>query len=164
MTLFDGTLGLASDALVAAYVVGETGKVMGTERSMPLYALTSYGLKFYQEQHPQWEPLIRRMEIWNGDNLEYLRGLADDSIDVVYFDFMFEETVTRSAGIQVIKSVTVGDVLTADHVKEAVRVARRRVVAKSGYSGTSLQELGFEVRKNHKRRNFYFGVIDIHAT
>jgi len=161
MSFFDGTVGLASDALVAAYAVGEAGFVVGTELSRPLYTLTTYGLDFYQERHPEWKPLIERLTIHNKDNFHYLSGLAANSIDVVYFDFMFEKTVATSTGIQVIKAITAADILTPERVAEALRVAKRRVVAKSGYSGTPLTDLGFEVRKEYRRKNFYFGVLEV---
>jgi len=161
MSFFDGTIGLASDALVAAYAVGPTGKVIGTEASRPLYYLTTFGLDFYQKNHPEWQEVISRIQIKNMGNLDLLKQLEPKSVDVVYFDFMFEKSIGSSSGIQVIKSITSEDSLTREHIEEARRVAKSRIVAKSGYSGQPLQELGFTVEKAHKRRQFYYGAIEI---
>ncbi|MCL1951003.1 MAG: class I SAM-dependent methyltransferase [Turicibacter sp.] len=160
MRVFDATIGLASDALVAAYAIGPTGRVFGAERSRPVYWLTTQGLKTYSQSHPDWSGLIGRIQVENKNNLELLKTLPDNSMDVVYFDFMFEKNVSTSHGIQVIHSIAAKDLITPEHVAQAKRVARIRVVAKSGYSGNSLEELGFSVLKKHKRRNFYFGIIE----
>lgn len=161
MSFFDGTLGLASDALVAAYVVGNEGKVMGAEISTPLFAITRKGLDFYKSRHSNWGSLIDRITIQNIENLKWLRQMKDSSVDVVYFDFMFEKSLENSHGIQVIKSITDNQTITKEHVVEAARVAKHRIVAKSGYSGISLETLGFEVRRQYRRRNFYYGVIEM---
>ena len=160
MRFFDGTLGLASDALVAAYAVGPTGVVLGSELSSPLYTLTSYGLAFLSEKHPEWAQIFERLRLRNVGNLQWLKELEDNSVDVVYFDFMFEKTLDTSHGIQVVKPITVAGSLTKEHIQEAWRVAKYRIVAKSGYSGPALTELGFHVPKANKRKNFYYGTIE----
>ena len=43
-SVLDGTLGLAADALVCARAVGPSGRVIGVEASLPLFALASEGL------------------------------------------------------------------------------------------------------------------------
>jgi len=159
MTFFDGTLGLASDSLVASYVVGEAGKVTSVEKSLPLSLVLKEGLSFFESQNPKWTPIIRRLNIKHADNLHYLRQCENESYDVVYFDFMFNNSVPGSKGIQVISSVAIRDVLTKNHVIEALRVAKQRVVVKSSYGDNSLTALGFEVKKNQKR-HFFYAVIE----
>ncbi|MBQ2277222.1 MAG: class I SAM-dependent methyltransferase, partial [Clostridia bacterium] len=88
MTFLDGTLGLASDAMTAASVVGDGGRVIGTEKSLPLYILVREGLEFHAEKEPELRNIAARMELHHADNLDFLRTCADGSCDVIYFDFM----------------------------------------------------------------------------
>ena len=103
MTFLDGTLGLASDAWVAAHVVGETGRVVGIEKSLPLSILVREGLAFHAEREPEMKAVLGRMELHHGDNLEFLRSRPADSADIVYFDFMFHRPVSKSFGIETIR-------------------------------------------------------------
>jgi len=160
MTLLDGTLGLASDSLVASFVVGNRGHVVSIEKSFPLYVVVKEGLNYYGSQNPLWEPLIGRLNIKNADNLDYLRSCASHSYDIVYFDFMFNRPVEGSTGIQVISSLAMRDVLTEEHVVEALRVAKQRVVVKSSYGNDILESLGFKIEKANRKRHFCYAVIE----
>ena len=93
-------------------------------------------------------------------NLEYLKNCRSNSFDVVYFDFMFDTSVESSHGIKVIKPIVSYDVMTNEHVKEALRVAKKRVVVKSNYGNLSIKELGFDIRRENQKRHFFYGVID----
>ena len=161
MAFFDGTLGLGSDSLVASFVVGNRGKVVSVEKSFPLATVVKEGLKFYENNHPIWKPIIGHLNIENKDNLDYLKTCPDKSFDVVYFDFMFNKPVEGSKGIKVISSLAVRDVITKEHVVEAIRVSRKRVVVKSGYGDDILDELGFKMDKKNQKRHFFYGVIEI---
>ena len=142
MTFLDCTLGLASDTLVANYVTASTGKVISLEKSFPLSVLVKEGLRYYASyEKPDWKLIIDQVTIINTDNLEYLKQCPDDFIDVIYFDFMFNQSIESSHGIKVIKPVVSYDVMTKEHVKEAVRVAKQRVVVKSSYGNDSISEL-----------------------
>jgi len=160
MTFFDGTLGLASDSLVASYVVGESGKVMSVEKSFPLFLVLKEGLSFFASQNPMWAPPIRRLNIENADNFHYLQHCESESFDVVYFDFMFNTPVPGSKGIQVISPLASRDALTKNHVIEALRVAKQRVVVKASYGDNQLKALGFEVKKTNQKRHFFYAVIE----
>ncbi len=58
-TILDCTLGLGQDALVAALVVGPSGRVVALEKSLALYAVVSEGLNAY-DYGPQLLPCARR--------------------------------------------------------------------------------------------------------
>ena len=161
MTFLDCNLGLASDTLVANYVVGQTGEVVSLEKSFPLSVIVKEGLSYYvQHEKPEWSSLINRIQIRNEDNLEYLKNCRSNSFDVVYFDFMFDTSVESSHGIKVIKPIVSYDVMTNEHVKEALRVAKKRVVVKSNYGNLSIKEFGFDIRRENQKRHFFYGVID----
>ena len=161
MTFFDGTLGLASDAMTAACVVGDGGRVIGTEKSLPLYILVREGLAFHAENNPEMRAVLGRMELHHADNLEFLRTCADGSCDVIYFDFMFHRPVSGSLGIDVIRSYAAYDVITEEHIREAVRTAKYRVVVKTDRKGhRTLAEYGFACLRETSRGEFcYMGYI-----
>lgn len=161
MSFLDCNLGLASDTLVANYIVGEEGKVISLEKSFPLAIVVEEGLRYYaKHEKREWESLIERVKIKNNDNLEYLKGCPSDSFDVVYFDFMFDHSIESSHGIKVIKPIVSYDLMTHEHVQEALRVAKKRVVVKSNYGNHTIQELGFEIKRENQKRHFFYGVIE----
>jgi hypothetical protein len=157
MTFLDGTLGLASDAMTAACVVGEHGRVIGVEKSLPLYILVREGLAFHAEKEPEMRDISARMELHHADNLDFLRTCADGSCDVIYFDFMFHRPVSGSLGIDVIRNYAAYDVITPEHIAEAVRAARSRVVVKTDRRGhRTLAEMGFDCLKETSRGDFCY--------
>lgn len=161
MTFLDCTLGLASDTLVANYIVGSTGKVTSLEKSFPLSVLVKEGLRYYAtHEKPEWKSLIEQIKIVNADNLEYLKKCSDESVDVVYFDFMFNQSVASSHGIKIIKPVVSYDIMTKEHVEEALRVAKERVVIKSSYGNHQIKEFGFKIERQNQKRHFFYGVIE----
>ncbi len=161
MSFLDCTLGLGSDTLVALHQVGERGQVIGIEKSFPLSVIIKEGVTQYLKKEPEDAALLENLTIINADNLEYMKKMPNKSVDVVYFDFMFEKTVESSAGIGVIKPVVSYDQLTAEHVKEAKRIATTRIVIKSSHKNSNIEALGFEVTKQNKKRHFLFGVIEL---
>lgn len=161
MLFFDGTLGLAADSLTASYVVGKSGKVAAAENSLPIYILVKEGLKFYAEQYPDWASVIERISIANADNLDIMRTYEDKSFDVAYFDFMFNRPLTDSSGIQGIRHIACYDAIKPEHIHEALRIARTRVVVKSDYNGAKLLlKYGFRIEKERQRKNFYYAVLE----
>ena len=48
--VLDCTVGLAADALLASHAVGETGKIVGLEASLPLWFLSSRGIMLYKSK------------------------------------------------------------------------------------------------------------------
>ena len=159
MIFLDGTLGLAADALIAAHVVGETGRVIGVEKSFPLSVLVREGLAFHAERDPAMQAVLGRMNLHHGDNLEFLRAQSSKSADIVYFDFMFHRPVGTSFGIETIRDYAVYDAITADHIAEAVRTARIRIVVKTDlYGCRALLGKGFVCRKQTSRNVFYMGM------
>ena len=160
-SFFDGTLGLAADSLVASYSAGESGRVTAAEKSRTMYMLVKEGLSFYAGRHPEWREIIGRISVLNADNLDFMRGCAAQSFDTVYLDFMFGKPVASSDGIQVIRSIAAYDKLTAEHIREARRVARGRVVIKSDRDGLGeLLAHGFAVENANRRKKFYYAVLE----
>lgn len=126
--LVDGTLGLAGDAIHAASALGV--RVIGCEASPVLAALLEEGLPRLARAGRGWSPGAARVELRREDALTTLRGLADDAVDVVYLDPMFEEPLRASAGFELVRRYAVHAPLSEALLAEAWRVAARRVVVK----------------------------------
>jgi len=138
-TVIDATLGLAADALVCARAVGEKGRVIGIEASLPLFLLVSEGLSRMQPfaQSCAIEPRWGRAE-------QVLAELPDRSVDCVLFDPMFDRPRRSSGSFEVLRRFAVHEPLTPEQLLEARRVARRCVVVKVGRYGRELRRLGLE--------------------
>jgi len=65
--VLDCTLGRGSDAIVASWVVGETGHVVGIEVQPLVAELTIHGLKTYEIEGPGIVAAMRWIEALHGD-------------------------------------------------------------------------------------------------
>jgi 16S rRNA (guanine1516-N2)-methyltransferase len=135
--VLDCTLGLGQDALVAALVVGPTGRVVGVERSLALYAVVSEGLAAYDHG-----PESARVEPVHADSREYLRSLPAGSFDVVCFDPMFEKPKKSQPAFEMLRRFAEHAPLAPETLEEARRVARRWVVVKGAKHSEDLRKLG----------------------
>ena len=163
--LLDATCGLGADAIVAAHTVGEAGRVLAVERSRLLGAMVRHGMKIYRHRTLEVESAMRRVEVVTAEAEEVLKSEADHSWDVVTFDPMFDETVTLSHGLDVVKMLGWPGSTTPEGVAEASRVARRCVVMKDRAPGNKLRDLGFAGGKATvsvpRSGNVYYGRIDV---
>ena len=130
MRVLDCTLGMAADALVAAYAVGPAGRVVGLEASPMVAAITRYGLADYSLPDAGMSAAMRRIEVVNCDYRDYLAGCGGGDFDVVYFDPMFGTPVVSSTGIAGLRRWARQGQLDADAFGMAERVAEQKVVLK----------------------------------
>ncbi len=135
--LLDCTLGLGSDALVAARAVGAQGKVVGLEKSVALHAVVSEGLS----RHPYAEGSCQ-IEALRADAAAYLKACPARSFDVVFFDPMFERPRRASPTFEVLRRYADYSPLDLGMLQEARRVARRWVVIKGSRYSQDLKKLG----------------------
>jgi hypothetical protein len=160
MTVLDCTLGWASDSIVASYVVGNTGKVVGVEVGETIALLTELGLNAYSDSNRDLVEAMKRIRVEHSDHLQYLQRCEENSFDVVYFDPMFEETIVESDGIAPLKRFAVYETITSEVIAEAKRVARMKVVLKDHWQSNRFDRFGFDVEKR-KTSLFHFGSIDV---
>ncbi|MFD4706180.1 class I SAM-dependent methyltransferase [Gottfriedia sp. NPDC058432] len=161
-SILDCTLGMASDSIVASYVVGDQGKVLGLEKNQIIAYLTKNGLKTNKQNIIDWSNIINKIEVKNIDYKTYLKTLPDQSFDIVYFDPMFEKNIEASSGIAALKNLASYDDLTYEVINEAKRVAKKRVVLKDHFRSERFKKYGFNqlIRKSSE---FHFGYIEINA-
>lgn len=159
-SVLDCTLGLGADAIVESYAVGEGGQVTALEKS-PLIALViSYGLAHYKgESHDDILSALRRIKVINDDYRSYLKELPDKSFDAVYFDPMFRCPMEKSAPLSPLRQLAEGSPLEEESVREACRVARRRVVMKEAWYSREFARLGFSEFSGGKWSKVRYGII-----
>jgi len=159
-SFLDCTLGLGSDAIVASVAVGKLGTVIGLEQSKVISYLVKKGLKNWSGEQTLLEQAMRRINVCHIDHLSYLKKLKDHSIEVVYFDPMFSESIISSNGIHALKTHALYNNQLVESVKEAKRVAKKRVIMKDHYRSKRFEELGFtrEIRPSSKQ---HYGYIEV---
>ncbi|MDQ3264221.1 MAG: class I SAM-dependent methyltransferase [Myxococcota bacterium] len=154
-SILDCTLGLAQDALMAARLVGPTGRVVAVERSLSLYAVMSAGLA-----HHDPGPRSARVTPVYAEAGEFLRQQPDRSFDVVYFDPMFEKPRAAQPSFELLRRHADYSPLTPEVLQEARRVARRLVVVKGSRFSQDLKKLGLTPVVLSRSASIAWGKLD----
>lgn len=158
-SILDCTLGMANDAIVAGFVVGTRGKVIGIESSPIIYVVTKWGLANYQRGSKDSQKAMNSICVINDYYQDYLQKLPENSFDVVYFDPMFELPLLRSNGIQGLRSFANYEKVNKNIMELAKKVARKRIVIKDWKYGHLLEELGVKTIIGGKYSRVKYGYI-----
>lgn len=163
MSVLDCTLGLGTDAIVASYLTGEKGRVVGLESSPLVALITGEGFKDFL---PPGDELnitgaLRRIVVKNIDYFDCLTALAAKSFDIVYFDPMFRRPVHKSSNFAPFRALADERPLIAEAVREACRVATGRVVMKETKGSGQFEKLGFLNICGGKYSSVEYGVIQL---
>lgn len=146
--LLDCTLGFASEATLGALLVGPEGLVVGLESIPELAAVTRAGVSQFALQTRRIEDAMRRVNVVTADYRAYLPQRASGEFDVVYFDPFFGERLPGSEhSVSPLAHFGNPAPLDLDALREARRVARRRVVVKHPKHEALPPELASEVAK-----------------
>lgn len=156
----DCTLGLGSDSIIASFAVGEKGIVTAAEARKLVAYLVKTGLNKWETGISEFDESMRRINVTHINHLDYLKSLKTNAFDVVYFDPMFDEEIEESNGIEQLRTLSCDQPLTDEVIREAKRVAAKRVVLKNHWKSPSFDSFGFEVFKR-KTAKFHFGVIEM---
>lgn len=157
MRFLDCTLGLASDSLVASFVTGPAGKVVGLEASPVLYKMVSSGLREYEIDDSDITAALRRIEPRYGKAEELMPAFPADSFDVVYFDPMFRRPIGNSSSMQPLRPATYHKPLDRTMVEMALRLAPKVVVKER--EDDLLRSLGAREVLGGKYSKVRYGVI-----
>jgi 16S rRNA (guanine1516-N2)-methyltransferase len=142
-TIIDCTAGLAADSIVLAHAVGDEGRVIAIDSQPVVCAILREGISTYISDVAAINSALRRIEIVCADHLAYLRGLPDNSADIIYFDPMFRHPIDRSDSISPLRAFANPNALSPESLTEALRVARKRIVMKEGRGSGEFARLGF---------------------
>jgi len=126
--VFDATLGLGRDALVAARAVGPGGEVVGVESNEALFTLVREGLASHEAgaESAAIQPVL-------GDSRELLSAAAADSFDVVVVDPMFSQPAKSDGNFAALREFADPTTLDPEWIQRARRVAKRWVLVKAGH-------------------------------
>ncbi len=159
--VLDCTLGLGADAIIAAFIVGDGGKVTSLEKSPWIYEIVSYGLAHFAAKNDTVQAAMRRVETVQIDYEDFLHNLPTNSYDVVYFDPMFRHPLKNSVQLSPLR-------LLADHapvslaaIRQAHRVAKRCVVLKENSRSLEFARLGFSKIVGGKYSPVRYGVLEV---
>ncbi|MGE6488754.1 class I SAM-dependent methyltransferase [Paenisporosarcina sp. NPDC076898] len=158
-SFLDCTLGYASDSLLAAFAVGESGSVQGCEANPVLAFILNEAFHEGRTDHMEFITLMNRIKVISSDAVTYLKQLKDQSVDVVYMDPMFETSIEESVNISPLRALGIQDTLNDEWVQEAKRVAKKRVVLKAHFSSPWFEKFEFEQIKRPNTK-FHYGFIE----
>lgn len=161
MSVLDCTLGFGADAITAAYLVGETGQVMGVESRPLIEAVVGWGLAHLTGESHHVTEAMRRVHTVCSDALAYLRRQPDKSVDIVYFDPMFRHPFYESKALDPLRAVADPRPLTPETVAEACRVARQRVVLKETAKSKEFARLGFTQVTGGRYSKVHYGIREL---
>lgn len=159
-SVLDATLGFASEAALCAHIVGDTGEVHGIEAVPEIGLMAREGLKTLTTESVELNAALRRIRVVHlGDHLEYLRSCPDRRYDIVCFDPFFEQEPGGSEQFGALRHFGDHAPLTLDAIKEAQRVARRRVLIKTLRWSSLLEEMGVMERLTTRSGIVMYGVL-----
>lgn len=145
-SILDCTLGLATDAIVASYVAGKTGKVVGLESSPIIATLVEIGLKDYDKGRQEIVEAMRSISVICTEHNAYLTHLPPGSYDIVYFDPMFRRPKYNArCPVDPLRPLADHRPLGVETIKMASQVARRRVVIKERRGSKEFERLGADI-------------------
>ena len=128
-SFLDCTIGLGSDSIVMSYAFPQA-KIKGLEGSLSIWLATSYGLAHYSHNVKSVTDALRRIEVSYDIFENYVPNLPDESIDIIYFDPMFEVPVEDSPQFKPLRGHTVESHIDDKIMEEAMRVASYGVIIK----------------------------------
>lgn len=158
--IVDCTAGFAADAIMLAHAVGPGGTVTALESEAEVYILVKEGLRSYDSDWPDLQAAMARIQLEQSEYGEWLRAAPDHSCDIIYFDPMFERPVDTSASFSPLRTLANLAPLNENAVKEACRVARKRVVLKDRKGSGTFDRYGFTLIGTASNQVAY-GVIQL---
>ena len=156
--VLDCTMGRAADAIIAAYVVGETGRVVAVEKKPVIAHLTIEGLQKGEFVSKRFTAVMRRVDARCADYNDFLPACADNGFDVVYFDPIFHDPVQESQSMEGLRALAHTETVTGEVLDIARRVARRCVVIKQRHKTPLWEELGITVVHRGRQSRVEYGV------
>lgn len=158
--VLDCTLGLGADAIVMSYILGDKARITGLEHSPLIALIVQTGLQNYDDGDELLTKAMRRIQVLNADYRDFLPDTAEKSFEFVYFDPMFRSGIDKSMAINPLRMFACSDRLETDSLKQAERVASRRVIMKSRRQSREFARLGFSQLIGGSYAAVQYGIID----
>ena len=156
-SILDCTMGLAGDSILLSYY---GHKVISLEKNNIIHLITTNGLKNYISPNKEINKAMRKIKTHNIDCLDYLKQCPNDNYDIIYFDPMFSHNITESNNLEGILPLANTTFPYEEFVKEAKRVARKKIIVKAHFKDTVFEKYNFtRITRNHT--NCHYGFINI---
>lgn len=159
-SMLDCTLGIGSDSMLAAFAVGNSGKVVGCEGNPNVAFIVNEGMKSYDLSQLPLLKCMDRITVIPSLAIDYLKKQSNHSFDVVYMDPMFEQTIEESTNFTPLRNAGLHDSLSDEWIAEAKRVAKKRVVLKAHFKSPLFDRYHFK-RDIRLTSKFHYGIIEI---
>jgi 16S rRNA G966 N2-methylase RsmD len=160
MSVLDCTLGLASDAIVASYISGVSGSVVGIEKSPVLALIAALGLQNFTSDTPEVTAALRRIHVFEADYSDYLATIPSKSFDIVFFDPMFKRPVQSSSNLKPLRYLAEPRPLDRSSIQTARRIAKKRVVIKEANGSDIFRQLGISTLAGGKYSSVQYGILE----
>ncbi|SMB95098.1 Putative SAM-dependent methyltransferase [Desulfonispora thiosulfatigenes DSM 11270] len=157
--LLDCTLGLANDAIVANFILKDKGELVGIESSPLIYAITKWGLKKYSRGSKATQESMQNIIVKNENYDTYLKKLPSKSVDIIYFDPMFNKPLYKSNGICGLRNFANYQQLDQSTIDLALKIARKRVVFKDRSNSSNFGKLNVDEIVGGKYSPVAYGVF-----
>lgn len=157
-TFLDCTLGLASDSIVASYIIGADGKCVGLEADPTVAFVVKTGLRSFPATFEALKMAMQNIEVIHTEAIEFLANQPDRSWDVVYIDPMFHAPIEESSNFKPLRQAGIHTSLTEKWMQEAFRVCNRRVVVKDRFDSNVFSQFAMH-RKIRPNTKFHFGYL-----
>lgn len=139
--VLDCTLGMAADAIVASFFVGNSGHVTGLEANKYIAMLVKYGLQEYLTENKYLKEAFSRLNIINTNFIDFMNTQPKSSYDIVYFDPMFTYPLAKSSALNALRPLAVHDDIALEHIHAAKKIAKERVVMKQNRRSRKFETL-----------------------
>ena len=89
-----------------------------------------------------------------------LKKCPNDNYDIIYFDPMFSHNISESNNLEGILPLADTTFPYEESIKEAKRVARKKIIVKAHFKDTIFEKYNFS-RIKRKNTKFHYGFINI---
>lgn len=155
--VLDMTLGLARDSVVMSY---NGNIVTALESNEIIYTIVSYGLKNYDSKNKLINASLRKIDVLNVDNYEYLKKCPSNYYDILYIDPMFSHKIKNSNNLLSLEKFVNKDSINDKLFLEMIRVAKEKIIVKAHNKDTVFEKYKLE-KKERVGSKFSYGVYNI---
>lgn len=130
LRILDCTFGFGSDAITAAYYLGETSHITALESTLSMYLVGKWGCQHFIHGDKNVTNALRRIHLVHTSYEEYIKEIEKGEYDILYFDPMFTHPVQTSPQFQPVRTLLNHNPLDKDVLELAIEKAKNRVIVK----------------------------------
>ncbi|WP_228098446.1 MULTISPECIES: 5-formyltetrahydrofolate cyclo-ligase [unclassified Gemella] len=156
-SILDLTMGLARDSIVLSYY---GHNVTSLEENEIIYFLVKDGLENFSSGINEIDKALRKIKVYNINNLTFLKECEDNSYDVVYADPMFDIKIKESTNLSTLEKLASQDRISEELFAEMTRVARKKVIIKAHNLDPVFDKFNL-IKYKRAGAKFSFGILEL---